>query len=65
MKTTEDDAFLATALEDATRVPSQLVPGGLVMVRSYTRQRIDERGSGQVRTTVSASTAIEFPPVGT
>jgi hypothetical protein len=49
MKTIEDDSFLATALEDATRVPSELVPGGLFMVRSYRRQRIDERGSGQVR----------------
>lgn len=30
--------LLATALEDATRVPSALVPGGLFVFRSYTRR---------------------------
>jgi hypothetical protein len=34
----EDGQFLATALEDATRVPSALVPGGVFFFRSYTRR---------------------------
>lgn len=34
----DDGKFLATALEDATRVPSALVPGGLFIFRSYTRR---------------------------
>ena len=34
----DDGKLLATALEDATRVPSALVPGGLFVFRSYTRR---------------------------
>jgi hypothetical protein len=34
----DDGQLLATALEDATRVPSALVPGGLFVFRSYTRR---------------------------
>lgn len=34
----DDGNLLATALEDATRVPSALVPGGLFVFRSYTRR---------------------------
>jgi hypothetical protein len=34
----EDGPRLATALEDAQRTPSALVPGGLFVFRSYTRQ---------------------------
>ena len=37
-KVEEDGQLLATALEDATRVPSALVPGGLFVFRSYTRR---------------------------
>ncbi len=36
--TERDERLLATALEDATRVPSALVPGGLFVFRSYTRR---------------------------
>ncbi len=37
--TTRDDGqLLATGLEDAQRVPSALVPGGLFVFRSYTRR---------------------------
>ena len=34
----DDGQLLAIALEDATRVPSALVPGGLFIFRSYTRR---------------------------
>jgi hypothetical protein len=34
---TTDGQFLATALADATRVPSAIVPGGIFVTRSYTR----------------------------
>jgi hypothetical protein len=34
----EDGGLLATALEDAVRTPSALVPGGLFVFRSYTRR---------------------------
>jgi hypothetical protein len=34
----DDGKLLATGLEDATRVPSALVPGGLFVFRSYTRR---------------------------
>jgi hypothetical protein len=34
----DDGRLLATALEDAQRVPSALVPGGLFVFRSYTRR---------------------------
>jgi RNA polymerase sigma-70 factor (ECF subfamily) len=34
----DNDQLLATGLEDATRVPSALVPGGLFVFRSYTRR---------------------------
>jgi hypothetical protein len=34
----DDDKLLATALEDAQRTPSALVPGGLFVFRSYTRR---------------------------
>lgn len=34
----EDDGFLATALEDAVRTPSALVPGGLFVFRHFTRR---------------------------
>ena len=37
-KVEDDGQLLATALEDATRVPSALVPGGLFVFRSYTRR---------------------------
>ena len=38
-KATERDGhLLATGLEDMTRVPSALVPGGLFVFRSYTRR---------------------------
>ena len=37
-KVLENGHLLATALEDATRVPSALVPGGLFVFRSYTRR---------------------------
>ena len=37
-KVEEDGQLLATALEDATRVPSALVPGGLFVFRSYSRR---------------------------
>jgi len=37
-KVLENGVLLATGLEDATRVPSALVPGGLFVVRSYTRR---------------------------
>jgi hypothetical protein len=36
--TEREGRLLATALEDATRVPSALVPGGLFVFRSYTRR---------------------------
>jgi hypothetical protein len=36
--TMEDGQLLATALEDATRVPSAIVPGGLFVTRSFTRR---------------------------
>jgi hypothetical protein len=35
--TAKDGQFLATALADATRVPSAIVPGGIFVTRSYTR----------------------------
>ena len=34
----EDGGFLATALEDAVRTPSALVPGGLFLFRHFTRR---------------------------
>jgi hypothetical protein len=34
----DNGQLLATGLEDATRVPSALVPGGLFVFRSYTRR---------------------------
>jgi hypothetical protein len=34
----DDDQLLATALEDAQRTPSALVPGGLFVFRTYTRR---------------------------
>ena len=34
----EDGGFLATALEDAVRTPSALVPGGLFVFRHFTRR---------------------------
>jgi hypothetical protein len=34
----DDGQLLATALEDAQRTPSALVPGGLFVFRSYTRR---------------------------
>jgi hypothetical protein len=34
----EDSGFLATALEDAVRTPSALVPGGLFLFRHFTRR---------------------------
>jgi len=36
--TERDGRLLATGLEDMTRVPSALVPGGLFVFRSYTRR---------------------------
>ena len=36
--TERDHHLLATGLEDMTRVPSALVPGGLFVFRSYTRR---------------------------
>jgi hypothetical protein len=36
--TERDGRLLATALEDAQRTPSALVPGGLFVFRSYTRR---------------------------
>ena len=33
----EDDQLIATAIEDAQRTPSALVPGGIFVIRSYTR----------------------------
>jgi hypothetical protein len=35
--TAKDGQFLATALADATRVPSAIVPGGIFVTRGYTR----------------------------
>lgn len=34
----EDGGFLATALEDAVRTPSALVPGGVFLFRHFTRR---------------------------
>jgi hypothetical protein len=34
----DDGGLLATGLEDAQRTPSALVPGGLFVIRSYTRR---------------------------
>src|ERR1700730_16207451 len=34
----EDSGFLATALEDAVRTPSALVPGGVFVFRHFTRR---------------------------
>jgi hypothetical protein len=34
----EDGQLIATALEDATRVPSAIVAGGIFVIRSYTRR---------------------------
>ena len=34
----DEGKLLATALEDAQRTPSALVPGGLFVFRSYTRR---------------------------
>jgi hypothetical protein len=36
--TRRDDHLLATALEDAVRTPSAIVPGGIFVFRSYTRR---------------------------
>jgi hypothetical protein len=32
-----DDHFIATAIQDAQRTPSAIVPGGIFLTRSYTR----------------------------
>ena len=37
-KLLDEGHLLATGIEDATRVPSALVPGGLFVFRSYTRR---------------------------
>jgi hypothetical protein len=34
----EDGQLIATALEDAQRTPSAIVPGGIFLIRSYTRR---------------------------
>jgi hypothetical protein len=34
----EDGSLIATAIEDAQRTPSALVPGGIFVIRSYTRR---------------------------
>lgn len=34
----EDGQLIGTALEDAVRTPSAIVPGGLFVIRSYTRR---------------------------
>jgi hypothetical protein len=36
--TMKDGQLVATALEDAQRTPSAIVPGGIFLTRSYTRR---------------------------